>query len=145
MKWQRFLLWLALIPGIASAQAALEWQTIDAGGGTSTGGGYTFVGTIAHLEAGMLNGGTYSLAGGFSGGIAMQPPGSPTLSINHTTARIILSWPVSSVNYQVQENTTLTITGPWSAIAQTQTTNTGRIFVTIPSSPGSRFYRLKSQ
>ena len=118
---------------------------IDAGGGRGAGGAYTLVGTMAHLDAGTLNGGTYSLAGGFSGGIAMQPPGSPALSINHTTAKIILSWPVSSVNYQLQENITLSITGPWSAVAPLRTTKSGRISVTIPFSAGSRFYRLKSE
>jgi len=145
MNWQRFLLWLALTPAIAAAQVALNWQTIDAGGGTRAGGGYTLVGTISHLDARMLNGGNYSLAGGFSGGIAMQPPGPPALSIKQTTSKMILSWPVSSVNYQLQESITLSIAGPWSADVRPRTTNSGRISVVITSSPGSRFYRLKSE
>ena len=145
MNWQGFLLWLALTPAIASAQVALNWQTLDAGGGTSAGGGYTVVGTMAHLDAGTLNGGTYSLAGGFAGGIAMQPPGPPVLSVIHTRAKIVLSWPVSSVNYQLQENITLSTAGPWSADVRPRTTNSGHISVTIPFSPGNRFYRLKSE
>jgi hypothetical protein len=145
MNWQSILLWIALTPAITSAQVALDWQTIDAGGGRGAGGAYTLVGTMGHVDAATLSGGTYSLAGGFSGGIVMQPPGPPALSINQTTSKIILSWPVSSVNYQLQENITLSITGPWSAAARPRTTNSGRIRVTIPLSSGSQFYRLKSE
>ena len=145
MNWQRFLLSLALIPANASAQVTLDWQTIDAGGGTSAGGGYTLVSTIAPLDAATSSGGTYSLAGGFGGGIAVQTPGAPVLSTIYTRDKIVLSWPASSVNYQLQENVTLFPAGPWSAVTRTQTTNSGRISITIPFSPGSRFYRLKSE
>jgi len=140
-----FLLWLALAPGIASAQVALDWQTIEAGGRTSTGGGYALAGSIGHLNAATSNGGSYVLANGFWGGIALQPPDAPVLSINQTAANIVVSWPVSSVNCQLQENMILATAGTWSVVAQSRTTNTGRIFVTVPLSVGSRFFRLKSQ
>jgi hypothetical protein len=143
LNWKAFLLWLALTPGIASAQVALDWQTIDAGGSISRGGAYSLASTIGNPGAGTLNGGTYSLAGGFWGGIAVQTPDAPALSIDQTGANIVLSWPVSGVGFQLQENVTLSITGAWSVVAQSRTTNTGRIFVTIPFSSGSRFYRLE--
>ena len=51
----------------------LSWNTIDGGGGTSTGGGYTLVGTSGQPDAGpLMNGGGYSLAGGFWGGAMNQ-------------------------------------------------------------------------
>lgn len=144
MSWQTLLLWLALAEGVASAQA-LDWQTIDSGGGASTGGVYRLAGGLGHLNVGTVSSGTYSVAQGFWGGVGMQPPAAPVLSINQTAATIILSWPVSTVNFRLFENVSLSIGGAWSAVTQSRTTNTGRIFVTIPPSPGSRFYRLRSE
>jgi hypothetical protein len=44
----------------------LSWFTIDSGGATfSTGGSYSLGGTIGQSDAGVLSGGTYTLAGGF--------------------------------------------------------------------------------
>ena len=61
---------LLVIVSTALAQSSsgydLTWNTIDGGGDTSTGGGYTLMGTIGQADAGVrLNGGGYSLAGGF--------------------------------------------------------------------------------
>lgn len=55
---------------IAGGQEAsiydLSWNTIDAGGGTSTGGAYSLSGTIGQHDAGgPLTGGAYTLEGGF--------------------------------------------------------------------------------
>jgi hypothetical protein len=50
----------------------LTWGTIDAGGGGSAGGGYRLTGTLGQPDAGAtLNGGGYSLSGGFWGGASM--------------------------------------------------------------------------
>jgi hypothetical protein len=44
----------------------LEWTTIDAGGGTSSGGEYTLTGTIGQHDAGtLMTGENFSLTGGF--------------------------------------------------------------------------------
>ena len=50
----------------------LTWNTVDGGGATfSTGGGYSLGGTAGQPDAGVLTGGSYTLAGGFwSGGAA---------------------------------------------------------------------------
>ena len=51
----------------------LSWFTIDGGGATfSTGGSYSLSGTIGQADAGTLNGGTYTLAGGFWGGASIN-------------------------------------------------------------------------
>ena len=48
---------------------ALEWSTIDGGGGQSSGGQYTLTGTIGQPDAAYSDGGNYELLGGFwSGG-----------------------------------------------------------------------------
>ena len=44
---------------------SIDWHTIDSGGGTSTGGGYSLSGTIGQPDAGTLAGGGYTLDGGF--------------------------------------------------------------------------------
>ncbi len=43
----------------------LEWSTIDGGGGTSSGGTYTVMGTIGQPDAAYSEGGQYELLGGF--------------------------------------------------------------------------------
>jgi hypothetical protein len=52
----------------------LTWNTVDGGGQTSTGGGYTLSGTAGQPDAGPLAGGEYTLGGGFwMGGAAAVP------------------------------------------------------------------------
>ncbi len=56
-------------PALAqSGSFDLSWWTVDGGGGTSTGNGYTLSGTIGQPDTGVMAGGSYSLAGGFWGG-----------------------------------------------------------------------------
>ncbi len=54
----------------------LSWYTIDGGGGTSTGGGYTLSGTIGQPDASVtpMTGGNYTLVGGFWPGAAAGVP-----------------------------------------------------------------------
>jgi hypothetical protein len=59
---------LASAPAMAQI-ASLTWRTIDGGGETSTGGGYTLSGTIGQADAGTLSGFGYEMLGGFWGGI----------------------------------------------------------------------------
>jgi hypothetical protein len=54
---------------------SLDWYTIDGGGATpggSTGGSFSLGGSIGQPDAGVLSGGTYTLAGGFWGGAAIN-------------------------------------------------------------------------
>ena len=52
----------------------LSWWTVDGGGGTSQGGGYTLNGTIGQPDTGVLVGGDYTIAGGFWSEVAPVPP-----------------------------------------------------------------------
>ena len=59
---------LCLALPIASAQYAIEWYTVDGGGGYSAGGTFELDGTIGQPDAGpaaTMTGGTFELAGGF--------------------------------------------------------------------------------
>jgi hypothetical protein len=52
----------------------LSWNTIDGGGGTSTGGAFELAGTIGQHDAGVpLTGGTFELVGGFWPGAGGVP------------------------------------------------------------------------
>jgi hypothetical protein len=51
---------------LAAGSYDLSWWTVDGGGGTSSGSGYTLNGTLGQPDAGTLaSGGGYTLAGGF--------------------------------------------------------------------------------
>ncbi len=57
---------LALVLSAAAfADYGLSWSTIDGGGGTSSGGQYAVMGTIAQHDAAYSEGGDYELLGGF--------------------------------------------------------------------------------
>ncbi|HRP61731.1 MAG TPA: hypothetical protein PK400_00375 [Phycisphaerales bacterium] len=71
---------LVLMNAIAYAHIAgvsddygLSWHTIDGGGGTSTGGGFTLSGTIGQPDAGTMSGGGFELTGGFWAGASAEP------------------------------------------------------------------------
>jgi hypothetical protein len=51
----------------------LSWYTIDGGGESSSGGGYTLDGTLGQPDAGSLSGGSYTLVGGFGGSGIIVP------------------------------------------------------------------------
>ena len=69
---------------------SIDWQTIDGGGGTSTGGVYSVTGTIGQPDAGAMSGGNYTLQGGFWGMMAVQTPAGPPLSVRCTTTNTVL-------------------------------------------------------
>jgi uncharacterized delta-60 repeat protein len=68
----------------------------------------------------------------------------PSLNIARLNAFVIVSWPVTTLNFQVQESTNL-FPAAWSPVAQPAVTNAGQISVTVPTTDGRNFFRLKSQ
>ena len=52
----------------AAGELSLSWWSVDGGGGQSIGGEYTLQGAIGQPEAGTIEGGDYSLTGGFWAG-----------------------------------------------------------------------------
>lgn len=66
-----------LLLGAASpawAQFAVPWFTIDGGGGDSIGGSYALSGTIGQMDVRTMNGGSFTLAGGFWSGVPAAVP-----------------------------------------------------------------------
>jgi hypothetical protein len=61
---------IGTLAAAASAQLSISWFTIDSGGGTSSGGGFTISGTFGQPDASTaLTGGSFTLTGGFWPGI----------------------------------------------------------------------------
>src|SRR5947209_2281571 len=94
----------------AKAQSySIDWFSIDGGGGTSSGGNYSLIGTIGQPDAGKLTGGNYVLDGGFLSGIFLvQTLGSPILSIQLSGANAVISWQADiSTGFIFEESTTM--------------------------------------
>jgi len=137
---------MKLCPGIIFAialsthaqQYTIDWFTIDGGGGTSSGGGYTLSGTIGQPDAGTLTGGGYVLEGGFWGGaFAVQQVGSPTLFIERVGLQVRITWDPNTPGFVLQETTNLSNSASWG------TTPGGFNGLTIPASGPTKFYRLQ--
>lgn len=66
------ILGLLLVTAVALAEPsalgfALDWWTVDGGGGLVSGGPFALDGTIGQADSGTLAGGGFSLQGGFWG------------------------------------------------------------------------------
>ena len=123
---------------------AIDWFTIDGGGGTSTGGVYSVSGTIGQPDAGAMSGGNFTLEGGFWGLIAaVQTPGAPLLSIARTTTNTVaVTWPSPSTGFALQHNTNRVSSVNWSNVTATiQDDGTTRTVIVNPPT-GNRFFRL---
>lgn len=132
----------SLIAGLASAAAAqdysIDWQTIDGGGGTSTGGVYSVSGTIGQHDADTMSGGQFTLTGGFWAlPVAVQTSNEPTLLIvAGALGFATISWSPATPGFVLQVSDTLT--PPSWTNALSGATNP----VTIPATLPARFYRL---
>ena len=64
----------------------------------------------------------------------------PPLSIVSTDTNVTLSWPLFAANYQLQSSADLT--GAWSPVLQTVSTNGNQFMVTLPQNSSQQFFRL---
>jgi hypothetical protein len=126
------------VPSASAQNYAIDWHTIDGGGGTSTGGVYSVSGTIGQPDAGAMRGGSYSIEGGFWGIIAaIQTPGAPTLKIVPATpGSAMISWTPNTPGFVLQETTSLSQTN-W-VDSPSGPTNP----IVVPATAPKRFYRL---
>jgi hypothetical protein len=122
---------------------AVDWHTVDGGGGTSTNGQYSLSGTVGQPDAGTLSGGQYTLHGGFWSVIAVvQTPGLPNLAIRFVSPNsVVVSWP-DTVPCTLQTNGNV-VTTTWTAYGGSIITSDGTNNVTITPPVGNLFFRLK--
>jgi hypothetical protein len=121
---------------------AVNWFTIDGGGGDSGGGQYVLHGTIGQPDAGAMTGGGYFLAGGFWTGFQPQSP-VPSLRIVRVGPNAIISWPNPSSGFELQESSTLIGAALWSNVGQGPMVVGDEKQVTVSPLTGNRFYRLR--
>ena len=86
--------------------------------------------------------GGFSLTGGFWSLFAVQSADAPLLSIQFTSASIVVvSWPSPSTGFALQENSDLISTN-WVNAPQAVSDNGTNKFITVSPPAGHRFYRL---
>ena len=139
---------LLLLPVRLDAQLALDWFTIDGGGGTSVGGAYSISGTIGEPDAGSMSGGSFALVGGFWGVISViQTPGAPLLNIESLgDGNVRVFWLLPASGFVLDE--TPVLAGPpapiaWSQVSFPYQTNATQISITVPATGRNKFYRLR--
>ena len=139
-----FLLLLFHVPPVVAQNYAIDWFTIDGGGGTSSGGNFSLSGTIGQPDANpqSMAGGNFSVTGGFWSLLAIQTPNAPTLTIQLTsTNTVLVMWPSPSTGFILQENGDLN-SGNWTSSPESVNDNgTSRLVIVNPPA-GNRFYRL---
>lgn len=137
-------LWIGLNASAALAQYSIDWHTMDAGGGTSTGGAYSISGTIGQPDAGKSSGGNYTIEGVcWSIVVAVQTPGAPMLSIALTaTNTVVVSWASDSTEFVLQQSSDNIASVNWSNVVITPTDDGATKTVVVDSAQGNRFYRL---
>ncbi|MBI5385932.1 MAG: hypothetical protein HZA90_14735 [Verrucomicrobia bacterium] len=143
MKWL-LLAALFVTSRPLSAQDAIDWFTIDGGGGASSNGQYSVSGTLGQPDAGAMSGGSFTLQGGFWGVVAaVQTPGAPTLSITRAGSDVVVSWPLPADGWVLEQTNRLaSASEPWPTATWPCVTNASDIRVTMPAAPGHRFFRL---
>jgi hypothetical protein len=78
-----------------------------------------------------------------SGSIVSNP--APTLSITRAGTNIVLTWPLSATNFNLQEAVgTFLSNAPWSNLMVAPLMTNNQNIVTLPRSPTNKFYRLHS-
>ena len=130
----------------AQAQYAIDWFTMDGGGGTSTGGVFSVSGTIGQPDAGVMSGGQFTLVGGFWGIVAaIQTSDAPSLSVANLGSHVLLSWPMPADGWLLERTNILSgVAGPWTQVPPPYQTNSGVISVSFTNTPpvGNQFFRL---
>jgi len=127
---------LLAAPGRVAAQFAIDWFSVDGGGGTSSGGGYSIAGTVGQPDAGRMSGGGYTIEGGFWGGV--QPLASPRLFVRYVGGNVVISWSPATPGFVLQTSASLS-PAQWTTSAGASASP-----VVAPADGRSRFYRLVS-
>lgn len=126
----------------ANAQSySMNWSKIAGGGGTSSGGTYAISGTIGQPDAsGVMNGGNYSLTGGFWSLVSVvQTPGAPLLYITASGNTVTVYWQnVSGCTLQQSGD----FPAGWTTCPCPPTTANGTNYVNVTCTGQKLFFRL---
>ena len=131
------------VQGVQAQGFAIDWFTMDGGGGISTGGAYSLSGTIGQPDAGSLTAASFKVEGGFWAAAAIQTPGAPWLTITRAGAGVVVSWPRPATGFLLDSTTSLNPPVAWSQVSFPYHTNATDISVTVMAPIGNQFYRLR--
>lgn len=148
MKSCTFLMIGILAANVARSQSGgnydLFWNTVDGGGGASSGGRFAVTGTIGQPDAGTLAAGNIALEGGFwSIASLVQSPGTPLLGIERLGGGVRVFWPRPATSFVLEWSSALGTGAVWAQVPFPYTTNATEISQSVPSPAGNRFYRLR--
>ena len=133
---------LLAIPAQAQSYQVFPSQ-FSGGGGSSSSGGYRVRGSVMAMPARKVTTHRYALSGGFWSILgAVNSPSTPVLSIKRSGSSVIISWPVTSSNFQLQVTRRLETGASWSPVGVTPLINKGVVSVTLRLERGNRFFRL---
>ncbi len=140
------LLALACAPGTAAQDFAIDWYTIDGGGGASSGGPFSLTGTIGEAESVAMSGGGFSIEGGVWAILNVVPtPGAPSLRLVLTsTNTIVVAWTALASGYELQQSSNPEAL-VWSAVVQPPIQMGDDKQVILPLTSGNTYFRLHSQ
>lgn len=136
---------LRMMPLLAGALLAraedfkLDWFTVDAGGGSSSGGAFAVSGAVGQPESGQfLTNGRYAVQGGFWAlPFAVPSEGAPTLLITPgQPGTVVISWVPTPKGFVLQEATSLSPAN-W-ANTESGITNQAIVTTGFPA----KYYRL---
>lgn len=135
--WCLFLLLLSV--GLDSSFAQpyeQDWSTLEAGGGTCSGGDYCLVGTIGQAEAAVSTAASYRIEGGFwPGWTTTSQAEPPRLQLQFVEGQGWISWSPDTPGFRLEQTTDLLapnwVSGP-----------TGNPTI-IPLGDKAQFYRLR--
>jgi hypothetical protein len=138
--WHRLtgLVGLALTWAATGQPYGIESATLDGGGGTSRGNGFTLTATIGQSDAHTSRGGGFTFEGGFwPGATAVMITGGPTLVIEPWGELMRISWSPAKTGF-VLEEASVAAGGTWAPVP-------GGIQspVTVTVGPASRYFRLR--
>ena len=103
-------------------------------------------GTIGQPDAGTMNGGQFSLQGGFWNVVAVQTEGAPPLRVVQTNANVTVYWPLPATGFVLDQTATLVsppATNLWIQVPFPYQTNATHIFISVPPPSGPKYYRLR--
>ena len=131
----------------AGAQSAIDWFTLDAGGGGHSSASYVINFTAGQTDVGttFLNSANYRIIPGFWSLEDMGPAtGLPELSIALAGSRVILSWPSPSTGFILQHTDSLNVLpATWSDTPGVVSDDGLIKNLTLPHDLSKRFYRLR--
>jgi hypothetical protein len=68
-----------------------------------------------------------------------------SLTIVRSNTSLIPYWPVTALDFQLQQSTNLALENVWSPVSETAVTNGAQIYVNVPANAARKFFRPKSQ